>query len=87
MVLFGLFHSVKYGISKAAKTAHNFTPTEANLLGTIEELFHNLNREGKLSDTDFKTRNISLQIYAYEADMVRTIFLAMRLLLIQLICY
>jgi hypothetical protein len=64
------FLSIKYGVSKSTKMAHDFTPTEEQLVGTIEDIFHSLVAEGKVADTEAKKRNISLCLYAYEVAMV-----------------
>ena len=65
------FTSVTFGISESSKSVHNFMPTNSDILGTIEELFHTFHAEGKLGDTDVKKRNICLRVYVYEADVVR----------------
>ena len=62
--------SVKYGIMKSSKTAHDFTPTTEQLTGTIDSIFCNLVAEGKISDVDSKKRNIPLCLYVYEVPDV-----------------
>jgi hypothetical protein len=64
------FYRITYGILKSTKSVYSFKPTEENLVGTIEQLFRHLNDEGKLSDSDFKSRSISLELYVYEVELV-----------------
>ena len=56
------------------KSVYSFNPTEENLVGTVDQLFHSLHAEGRLSDSDYKNRNISLEIYVYEAEMVPRLY-------------
>lgn len=63
-------HRVGFGINLSAKSVLNLEMTPDIIGGTLASMFSILKGKGKLSESNIKSRTLSLRLYLYENFVV-----------------